>query len=61
MVIRYKSTGTHPGTYEGNDSTGIKVEIYETSIYRLKEGKIAEQWCFQDDAGLKKQLLKAKQ
>ena len=61
MVTRYKSTGTHSGTYEGIDSTGIKVEIYETSIYRLKEGKIAEQWCFPDDVGLKNQLVKSHQ
>ncbi len=28
VVTRYNSTGKHSGTYEGIDSTGIKVEIY---------------------------------
>ena len=27
--------------------------LYEASVYRIKEGKIAEQWCFPDDGGLK--------
>lgn len=58
VVIRYNSTGTHSGTYEGIDSTGIKVRISEVSIFRIKDGKLAEQWCFPDDAGLKNQLVK---
>lgn len=32
VVTRYKSTGTHQGTFNGIDSTGNKVTIYETSI-----------------------------
>jgi predicted ester cyclase len=59
VVTRYNSTGTHSGTYEGIDSTGTKVMIAETSIYRIKDGKLAEQWCFPDDLGLKNQLLKS--
>lgn len=57
VVTRYRSTGTHSGIYQGIDSTGIKVEIYEVSIYRVENGKIAEQWCFPDDVALKQQLL----
>ncbi len=57
VVTRYKATGTHSATYEGIDATGTKIEIYEVSIYRIKDGKIAEQWCFPDDISLKKQLL----
>ena len=59
VVTRYNSTGTHSGTYEGIDSTGTKVMIAETSIYRIKDGKLAEQWCFPDDLGLKNQILKS--
>ena len=58
VVIRYNSTGTHSGTYEGIDSTGTKVMISEVSIFRIKDGKLAEQWCFPDDLGLKNQLIK---
>lgn len=59
VVIRYNSTGTHSGTYEGIDSTGTKVMISEVSIFRIKDGKLAEQWCFPDDLGLKNQLIKS--
>ena len=58
VVTRYNSTGTHSGTHEGIDSTGAKIMIVETSIYRIKDGKLAEQWCFPDDLGLKNKLLK---
>lgn len=33
-----------------------KVTIYETSIYRIENGKIAEQWGFPDALSLKNQL-----
>ena len=59
VVIRYNSTGTHSGTYEGIDSTGTKVMISEISIFRIEDGKLAEQWCFPDDLGLKNQILKS--
>jgi steroid delta-isomerase-like uncharacterized protein len=59
VVIRYNSTGTHSGTYEGIDSTGTKIMIAEVSIFRIKDGKLVEQWCFPDDLGLKNQLIKS--
>lgn len=57
VVTRYKATATHTRTYEGIDSTGAKIEIYEVSIYRITNGKIAEQWCFPDDPSIKTQIL----
>ncbi len=60
VVTRYKSIATHTKTYEGMDSTGAKIEIYEVSIYRISNGKIAEQWCFPDDPAIKKQILNFK-
>lgn len=56
VVTRYKSTGTQQGTFNGLDSTGKKVTIYETSIYRIANGKIAEQWGFPDALSLNNQL-----
>jgi len=56
VVTRYRSTGTHQGMFAGIDSTGNKVEIYETSIYRIENGKIAEQWGFPDEISLRSQL-----
>lgn len=56
VVTRYHSTGTQLGNWDGVDSTGNKVDIYEASIYRLKNGKIVEQWGFWDEIKLKKQM-----
>jgi len=56
VVTRYKSTGTHQGMFNGLDSTGNKVTIYETSIYRIANGKIIEQWGFPDELSLRNQL-----
>lgn len=56
VVTRYKSTGTHQATFNELDSTGNKVEIYETSIYRIANGKIVEQWGFPDEVSLQTQL-----
>ena len=56
VVTRHHSTGTHLGTWDGVDSTGNKVDIYEVEIYHLKNGKIVEQWGFWDEINLKKQM-----
>jgi predicted ester cyclase len=56
VVTRYRSTGTHQGRSNGIDSTGNRVSIFETSIYRIADGKIAEQWCFADKISLLQQL-----
>ncbi len=56
VVTRYKSTGTHQGKFNGLDSTGIKVTIFETSIYRIANGKLVEQWGFPDALSLNNQL-----
>jgi predicted ester cyclase len=60
VVTRYKSTGTQHGAFNGLDSTGKKVTIFETSIYRIANGKISEQWGFPDALGLNHQLEREK-
>ena len=56
VVTRFKSTGTQLGAFNGLDPTGKKVTIYETAIYRIANGKIAEQWGFPDALSLNNQL-----
>lgn len=56
VVTRFKSTGTQLGAFNGIDSTGKKVTIFETAIYRIANGKIAEQWGFPDALSLNNQL-----
>jgi len=56
VVTRYKSKGTHQGNFNGVDSTGNKIAIYETSICRIANGKIVEQRGFPDEVSLRSQL-----
>ena len=56
VVTRYKSTGTQQGKFNALDSTGIKIIIFETSIYRIANGKLVEQWGFPDALSLNNQL-----
>ena len=56
VVTRFKSTGTQLGAFNGLNPTGKKVTIYETAIYRIESGKIAEQWGFPDALSLNNQL-----
>jgi len=56
VVIRFTSTGTHKAEFEGIAPTGRKVSIQEVAIFRLANGKIAEQWGMPDINGLMEQL-----
>jgi steroid delta-isomerase-like uncharacterized protein len=56
VVIRFTSTGTHGGAFQGIAPTGKKVSIREVAIYRLADGKIVEQWGQPDIFGMQQQL-----
>jgi steroid delta-isomerase-like uncharacterized protein len=56
VVIRFTSRGTHEGEFEGIPPTGNQVTIAEVAIYRIADGKIAEQWGFPDIMGLLRQV-----
>jgi steroid delta-isomerase-like uncharacterized protein len=56
VVTRFRSTGTHQGLFLGHPATGNNIEITETCIYRMVEGRIAEQWIYPDIASLQEQL-----
>lgn len=56
VVTRFKSTGTHKGKFDGIDSTGIKITIFEVSICRIVNGKLVEQWGFPDALSFNNQL-----
>ena len=44
IAIRFTSTGTNLGPNVGRPPTNRAVKITELSIYRIADGKIAEQW-----------------
>jgi len=56
VVIRFTSTGTQRGEFQGIAPTGRKVSIQEVAIFRLSHGKIVEQWGMPDVHGLQLQL-----
>lgn len=56
IAIRFTSTGTHLGPFQGMPPTGNRVRITELAMFRLADGKIAEQWVFPDLRSMQAQL-----
>jgi steroid delta-isomerase-like uncharacterized protein len=56
VVTRFTSRGTHKGAFQGIAPTGNQVTIDVVAIYRIADGKIAEQWGFPDQMGLQRQV-----
>jgi steroid delta-isomerase-like uncharacterized protein len=44
VVVRWTLTGTHKGPLLGIPPTGKQVKMWGISIYRIADGKIAEEW-----------------
>ena len=59
VVIRFTSTGTQRGEFQGLAPSGRKVRIEEMAIFRLSHSKIIEQWGMPDVHGLLEQLTAA--
>lgn len=62
IVVRYVSTGTQRGAYLDRPPSGarVRVRVDEISIFRIADGRIAEQWCLNDDLAFFKQLDSAR-
>ena len=56
VAVRYHSTGTHLGAFAGMPASGRRVEVDELSIFRIKDGRVAEQWCLNNDLAFGKQI-----
>lgn len=56
VCSRYTSRGTHRGVFSGIEPTGRRIEVAEISIFRVKAGKVVEQWCLVDDLHRLQQL-----
>jgi predicted ester cyclase len=48
VVVRYRCTGTHLGSWQGLDSTGRTMRVDEVHIYHLDHGRIARVWALED-------------
>jgi steroid delta-isomerase-like uncharacterized protein len=56
IVVHFKVTGTHLGTFQGIEATGRRVSVSEFTLYHLESGKFAEVWDLLDMTALLKQI-----
>ncbi|MBY4599217.1 ester cyclase [bacterium BD-1] len=56
VAVRWTARGTNTGTGNGIPATGKAVQITGTTLFRMDEGKIAEEWTCADSLGLMRQL-----
>ena len=48
VAVRFRFTGTHLGEFLGTPATGKRVDYQSYEIYRIADGKIAEEWICSD-------------
>jgi steroid delta-isomerase-like uncharacterized protein len=58
VAMRFTSRGTNLGEFLGNPPTGNRVEISEVAIFRLRDGKVVEQWVYPNMLSMQRQLGK---
>ena len=44
------------GAFGGRPTSGHKIDIDEPSIFRIQDGRVAGQWCLNDDLAFGRQL-----
>ena len=59
VAIRYLTTGTHTGEFQGYAPTGKTISWTGTNIYRIECGRIADVWSEVDAMGRAAQLTGA--
>jgi steroid delta-isomerase-like uncharacterized protein len=56
VVVHFTVTGTHRGTFRGNEATGRRVSVSEFTLYHLEDGKFAEVWDLLDMDAIMRQI-----
>ncbi|MBV8219343.1 MAG: ester cyclase [Solirubrobacterales bacterium] len=56
VVARWTGTGTHRGELMGLEPTGLPISVEAISVFRIANGKIAEEWTVWDALGLLQQV-----
>lgn len=56
VAVRVRVTGTHAGEFLGIQPTGKKIEYESNELYRIADGKIAEEWICSDMLTLMAQI-----
>ena len=52
VAVRWTARGTNTGTGNGIPATGRAVQITGTTLFRMADGRIAEEWTCADSLGL---------
>ncbi|MFF3174473.1 ester cyclase [Streptomyces sp. NPDC057900] len=55
-VLRLRFTGKHTGDFLGFEPSGADVDVEQTHIYRIEDGKVVEHWGFRQDLLLLTQI-----
>jgi steroid delta-isomerase-like uncharacterized protein len=56
VAVRWTTRGTHLGEMMGNPASGAKIEIMGISLFRMADGKVAEEWEGFDTLGMMQQI-----
>ncbi|MFO1207346.1 MAG: ester cyclase [Burkholderiales bacterium] len=56
VAVRWTARGTNTGAGNGIPATGRAVQVSGTTLFRITDGQIAEEWTCADSLGLMKQL-----
>jgi steroid delta-isomerase-like uncharacterized protein len=56
VAVRWTAHGTNTGAGNGIPATGRSVQVTGTTLFRVVDGRIAEEWTCADSLGLMKQL-----
>jgi steroid delta-isomerase-like uncharacterized protein len=56
VLVVYTLTGTHQGTFFNVPPTGKQITYVSVSLFRIEDGKIAEEWRLYDRASVWQQL-----
>ena len=56
VAVRVRLTGTHTGEFLGNPPTGNRIEYQSNELYRIADGKLAEEWICSDMLTLMTQI-----
>ena len=56
VAVRMRLKGTHTGEFLGNPPTGNRIDYESNELYRIADGKIAEEWICSDMLTLMSQI-----
>ncbi|MBP7937936.1 MAG: ester cyclase [Phycisphaerae bacterium] len=56
VAVRWRGTVTHGGPFHGIPPTGRRVHVSGMNMYRVSEGRVAEEWEQMDSLGMLRQL-----